>query len=212
MTPDKRQFQSQVLLSQINVILPIRLKFKLYAVFIEWVCRIDFLFMGRQYIVNYWHSPSKISGNCHKRLGPKFTRHDYWEMFVNICLHNRLFCFADFVGRNLLACLEYASSLPPMAPFLFLLPMPNCFLSVCLPTLFAAVLVFFLLITTSAISGTANSNKSAPTRLAAGTIYLRKIGIAFLPITCASAPIPRPCCRSTSLKNEISTSLEATIL
>ena len=41
-TPDKIQFQSQVRLSQINVKFPIRLKFKLYAVFIEWGIRIDF--------------------------------------------------------------------------------------------------------------------------------------------------------------------------
>ena len=59
-----------------------------------------------------------------------------------------------FVGMTLLAVL-------------FLLPLPNCFLKVCLPTLFAAVLKFFLRLTTSAYSGTANSNKSAPTRFAA---------------------------------------------
>ena len=53
-TPEKFQFQSQVLLSQINVIVPIRLKFKLFAVFIESGSRIDFMFMGRQNIVNYW--------------------------------------------------------------------------------------------------------------------------------------------------------------
>ena len=73
-TPDKFQFQSQVRLSQINVIIPMRLKFKLYAVFIEWGCRIDFLILGRQDIVNYWDIPSKTSGN--KRLVPKITRHD----------------------------------------------------------------------------------------------------------------------------------------
>ena len=53
--------------------------------------------------------------------------------------------------------------------FRFLLPLLNCFLKVCLPTLFAAVLKFFPPLTTSAVSGTANSNKSAPTRFAAGT-------------------------------------------
>ena len=45
-------------------------------------------------------------------------------------LRDRLFCLADFVGTTLLA-------------LLFLLPLPNCFLRVCLPTLFAAVLKFF---------------------------------------------------------------------
>ena len=103
-----------------------------------------------------------------------------------MCLRNRLICFADFVGTTLLA-------------LRFLLPLPNCFLKVCPPTLFAAVLMFFLPLTTSAISGTANSNKSAPTRFAAGTIYLRKNGIAVLPITCAGAPNPRPRCRLTPL-------------
>ena len=82
---------------------------------------------------------------------------------------------------------------------LFLLPLPNCFLRVCLPTPFAAVMKFLPPLTTSAVSGTANSNKSAPTRFAAATIYLRKIGIAVLPKTFASAPNPRPSCRPTPL-------------
>ena len=114
-------------------------------------------------------------------------------MFVKMSLRDRLVCFSDFVGKTLLALLFLQ---PPL--HLRLLS-PNCFLSVCLPTLFAAVLIFFLPITTSANSGTANSNKSAPTRFAAGTIYLRKNGIAVLPITYASAPNPRPRCRPTPL-------------
>ena len=105
-------------------------------------------------------------------------------MFVNMSLHDRLICFADFVGMTPLA-------------LRFLLPLPNCFLKVCLPTLFAAVWIFFLPLTTSAISSTANSNKSAPTRFTAGTINLRKNGIAVLPKTCASAPNRRPRCRRT---------------
>ena len=110
-------------------------------------------------------------------------------------LLDRLLCFADFVGMNLLA-LRFL--LPPCLPAVRLrLPSPNCFLKVCLPTLFAAVLKFFLPLTTSAISGTANSYKSAPTRFAAGTIYLRKNGIEVLPLTCGSAPNPRPRCRPT---------------
>ena len=100
----------------------------------------------------------------------------------------------------------------PTAPFRLRHPSPNCFLKVCLPTPFAAVLKFFLPLTSSAISGTANSNKSAPTRFAAGTIYLRQNGIAVLPITCASAPNPHLRCRPTPLEKGISTSLEATIL
>ena len=122
-------------------------------------------------------------------------------MFVKMSLRDRLDCLVDFVGMICL-CL-----LPPLR-----LPSPNCFLSVCLPTLFAAVLKFFLPLTTSAISGTANSNKSAPTRFAAGTRFLRKNGIAVLPITCVRAPNPRPRCRPTALYYGISTCLEATIL
>ena len=107
-------------------------------------------------------------------------------MFVKMSLRDRLICFADAVGMTLLA-------------LSFLLRLPNCFLKVCRTTLFADVLIFFLPLTTSEISGIANSNKSAPTRFAAGTIYLPKNGIAVLPITCASAPNPHPRCRPTPL-------------
>ena len=126
-------------------------------------------------------------------------------MFVKISLRDRLICFADFAGMTLLA-------------LFFLLPLvllrlssPKCFLKVCLPTLFAAVLIVFPPLTTSAISDTANSNKSAHTPFAAETTYLRKNGIPVLPITCASPPNPRPCCQSTPLWYGISTSLEGTI-
>ena len=116
-------------------------------------------------------------------------------------LRDRLDCLVDFVGMILLcllpACLPAvrlrfpsASSLPLALPTALRLPSPNCFFIVFFPTLFAAVLKFFLPLTTSAISGTANSNKSAPTRFAAGTTYLRKNGIAGLPITCASSKSP----------------------
>ena len=107
-------------------------------------------------------------------------------MFVELSLRDRLICVADFVGKTLLAVL-------------FLVPLPNCFLRVCLPTLFAVVLNFFLPIITSAISGAVNSNKSAPTRFAAGTIYLRKNGIAVLPIYGGIAPKHRPRCRPIPL-------------
>ena len=59
-TPDKFQCQSQVPLSQINVVVSIRLKFTLYAVFFKWGSRTDFLFMGRQNTVNYWDFPSRF--------------------------------------------------------------------------------------------------------------------------------------------------------
>ena len=119
-------------------------------------------------------------------------------------LRHRLICFADFVGNTPLACLPYSSTLPPMAPFLFLLQLPNCLLRVCLPTLFAAVLKVFLPLATSANSGSANSNQSAPTRFGAETIFLRKIGIAVLPITCASSPNPYiPSATNTSIEGNL---------
>ena len=158
-TPDKFQFENQVRLSEINVRVPIRLKFKLYVVFIKWGTMIDFLFKGRRDIVNYWDFPSKISGNCHKMLVPKITRHDWWKVVVKMSLRDQLVCFADFLGMTLLA-------------ILFLLPLPNCFLRVGLPTPFVAVLKFFLPLTTSAVSGAANSIKWAPTRFAPGRTYL----------------------------------------
>ena len=121
-------------------------------------------------------------------------------MFVKMSLRDRLDCLVVFVGMILLCLVPLFTcrtlrSLPPWLPS----PSPNCFFRVCFPTLFAADLKDFLPLITSPISGAANSNKSAPTRFAAGTIYLRKNGIAVLPITCARAPNPRPRCRSTPL-------------
>ena len=69
---------------------------------------------------------------------------------------------------------------------LFCLPPPCSFLNVCLPTVLAAVFKFFFPLTTSATSGTANFKKSAPTRFAAGTIYVLEKEMAVLPITCSS--------------------------
>ena len=204
---DKFELQCQKRLSQINVIVPIRLKFKLYAVFIKWGSWINFLFMWGQYIVNNWDFPSKISRHCHKRLVPKIVvRHVQRGMFVKMSLRDRLVCLKDFVGMILLCFL--AACRTPTAPFLpsacgSLLrlpsPSPNCFFGVFFPTLFAAVLKFFLPLTTSAISGTANSHRSAPMRFAAETTYLRKNGTAVLPITCARAPNPLPLCLPTAL-------------
>ena len=51
----------------------------------------------------------------------------------------------------------------------FLLSLTDCFARVCFPTLLATVWNFFLHLTTCAVSREANSNKSAPTRFAAGT-------------------------------------------
>ena len=103
----------------------------------------------------------------------------------NICriVSSRLDCLVDFVGRILV----------------FLLPVPNCFVRVCFPTLFAVVLKDVLPLITSPFSGAANSDMSAPRRLSAGRTYLRRNGIAVLPITCARAPNPHPFCIPTDL-------------
>ena len=94
--PDKFQFQIQLHLSQINILVPIRLIFKLDAVFIEWGTRICFSFLGRQDIANYWDFLQKNSNNCHKRFVPEITRHDLWERFVRMSPRHRLICFAIF--------------------------------------------------------------------------------------------------------------------
>ena len=113
-------------------------------------------------------------------------------MFVKISLCDRLDCLVDFVGMIFLRLLL------PCLPTALRLPSPNCF-SVCFPTLLAAVLNDFQPLITSQISGTANSNMSAPMRFAAGTTYLRKNGIAVLPITYARAPKPLLLCLPIAL-------------
>ena len=82
-------------------------------------------------------------------------------MFAEKSLRDRLVCFAEFAGTSLLAVI-------------FLQSLSNFFLKVCPPTLFAAVFNFFCPLETSAISGAANSNKSAPRSFVAGTIFIRK--------------------------------------
>ena len=125
-------------------------------------------------------------------------------MFIKMSIRDRLICFADFVGMTLLALrFLLPACRTPMAPFRLRLPSRDCFLKVCLPTLFAAVLIYFLPLTTFAISGTTNSNKSAPTGFAAGTIYLRENGIAVLPKACASGPNPRSRCRPTLVESNV---------
>ena len=136
-------------------------------------------------------------------------------MFVKMSLRDRLDCLVDYVGMILLPVLFLLPACrTPRAPFRLRLlsPSPSCFFRVCFPTLSAAVLNIFLPLTTCAISGIAKSNKSTPTRFPAGTIYLRKKGVAFLPITWARAPIPLPLSLPTALQYGISTCLEATIL
>ena len=72
-----------------------------------------------------------------------------------------LVCFAVFVGMTLQA-------------LRFLLPNPNCSRRVCLATRFAAVLIFFILLTTSPFSVTTSSNKSDPRNLQLGRYIYAK--------------------------------------
>ena len=142
----------------------------------QWT-RMKFLFVGRQNIIKYWDLFSKISRNRHNLLVQKISCYCWWEIFVKKISYQPtvLFCWFCWIDS---ACTP------------FLLPLPICFLRVCLPTLFAAALKVFLPLTTSAFFGATNSNKSAPTRFAAGTIHLHKTGIRDFPTTCAIAPIP----------------------
>ena len=124
----KFELQCQKRLSQINLMVLIRLKFKLYAVFIKWGSWINFLFMRGQDIVDNWDSPSKISRHCHKMLVPKIVVwHDQRELFAKLSLRDRLDRSVDFIGMILLC----------------LLPLPNWFFRACFPTFFAADLKDF---------------------------------------------------------------------
>ena len=76
-------------------------------------------------------------------------------MFVKKSLCDQLVCLIVFVGMTVLCQV----------------PLPNCFLNVCLPTLFAALLKLFRPLTSSATSGAASSIESAPASFAAGTTY-----------------------------------------
>ena len=158
---------------------PIRLKFKLYAVFIEWGSRISFWFVGKQNVVNYCGFPSKVSRNRHKHFAPKNAGHDYLERFKRMSHRDRLVCFADFVGLICLHsffCYHYQLT-------------SRSFWS----TLLQLSWNFF---TTNNICNFWHSKfqQAEPTRFAAGTIFLRKNGIAILPITFESARNPHPRC------------------
>ena len=134
---------NQEIASQINVIVSNVWNLKLYVVFMHSVSRIIFLFFGQQDIVNYWDSTSKMSRTWNKRLVPKTSRIDQWEVFAKMSFRYRLICSAVFFGLTLFACLPYTNSSPVMASYRFLLWQPNSFLRVCLTTLFASVLTFF---------------------------------------------------------------------
>ena len=66
-------------------------------------------------------------------------------MFVKLSLCDRLVCFAELVEMTLLALFS-------------LLPVPNGFLTVCLAAFFAAILILFPPLTTSANSGAASQH------------------------------------------------------
>ena len=105
-TLEQFQFQRKVWLSQINVI-SIPLKFKLYAVLINWGSSINFKFVGRQDTVNYWDFTNKILKNCQINFILKTVRHDQSETFAKISFRGQLVCSADFDGLTLLACFTF---------------------------------------------------------------------------------------------------------
>ena len=140
-----------------------------------------------------------------KKIVPKISWHDLWERFEKMSLLHQLIYFADFIRKTLLAWRTI------MAPVLFLLPLPNCFFRVCLPTLFAAVLKLFLPLTTSAFFAAANSNMSAPTILQLGRYIYAKMNCCSPNNLCECTESPSTC-RPIPLKNGISTCLEAAIL
>ena len=107
-------------------------------------------------------------------------------MFVKMSLRDRLFCLADFVGKTLLAVFFFGTATQVFSQSLSSHNLCSC-------------IEFLVPVTISAILGAAYSNKSTPTHFAAGTIYLRKNGIAVIPINCASAPNPRPRCQPVHL-------------
>ena len=163
---------------------PIRLKFKFSADLVEWSGRRNFLFRGRQDIVNYWDSPTESFKKCHTRLFPKNVWKDQRENFPKMCPRDQLACWVEIpwkVPVCLIALLSY-------------------FLRVCLPTSFETVLKQFLPQTTPETFGRAKCKMSAPIRFAAGLQDLRKIGNIVLPIFCSNAPNSLPCCRTNPLK------------
>ena len=94
------QFQSQVRLCQINIEVQICLKFELCGVFTKWGSRKKFLFVGRQDIINYWETPSKVPWNCHKGFVAKIVWHDSWEMFRKMSLLQLLQFLAQQIPSN----------------------------------------------------------------------------------------------------------------
>ena len=83
-------------MSQINVIVPICLKYKDYTIFTERSSRMKFLFVGPQDNVTYWDLPSKISKNCPKsyyrnlfnKISEKYFQKSlfvtYWLVWLNL--------------------------------------------------------------------------------------------------------------------------------
>ena len=103
--------------------------------------------------------------NVSKKVSPPPTR-----LFCSVCWND----FAYMPPEAELLSAYCFFSLPATSTQLFFFR--NCFST--FHTLYSCF-EFFLLLTTSAISGATNSNKSAPTRFAAGTTYLRKLEVQF---------------------------------
>ena len=118
-------------------------------------------------------------------------------------LRDRLVRSGYSLVKNLIACITF------IVVFYLPLRQPYCLVTVCLNTRIPTVLKFSLQLKTSATSGRAGSNKSAPIFYAAGTTSLGKNGNC-IPIICARSMNSLPRCRPIPLLIGISTFLKAT--
>ena len=191
-------FQSQDL-TLINVKASIHLKFKFHWNFTHWSSKINIAFEGWQDIISHWNFPSAISRIFHERLVTEKLDRISEKCFEKHLSTKQLVSFAGNVGMTLLAGFTSASSFAHTVPSCFLPRLPNSFLRVCFTTFSAANLKRLPSLTTYAESGVGNSNKSAPTHLAAGTTYLCKNVIKVLPVPCATAPFPSTLSANTSV-------------
>ena len=151
-TLENFQFQSQVGLSQNNIVLSIRLKIKLYTIFIEWWSRVNFL--SDSWTIRH-RQQLMLSLQDFRKLPQKFGFENcsIWlirNVCTNVSLRSTGLC-CSFCSNDLACSPFHATTTQLSSQSLF-------------STLFAAALRVFLPLTTSAVSGASNSKKSAPTR------------------------------------------------
>ena len=110
-TCDQFEFQSLEKLSQLDAVVPMRLIFNLFAIFVDWGNGICFFSMGIPVFIKYLNFPSKISRNClntvvvvnfpwrHDRFLEMSTR--LTSLFTSFCkIDSRLFITTALVFSN----------------------------------------------------------------------------------------------------------------